>query len=305
MPPPVDVENPVEGPGDYNVTVEVHSDTYPAIDPTKRDFRGKVIFIAGGSRGLGRAAALSFAKAGASYIAVGARSDLTQVGLDIKAAALSAGRSEPEFLPLYLDVREQKSVEAAAAKVEEEFGFCDVVINYAGVASLPGKIADTDPTEWWEIFQVNLFGSYLISRSFLPLLAKGGDARYLILVSSVAAHFTLPGASPYQIAKLAVIRLAESVHAEYAEQCITCISIHPGNVFTDLVRGIFDKMPTEIKHVFTESHELSGDALTYLTSEERLWLGGRYVSLVWDMEELISNEEDIVEKEKLFFRLEY
>ncbi|KAK2861490.1 hypothetical protein FQN49_004141 [Arthroderma sp. PD_2] len=305
MPPPTDVENPVEGPGDYVVTCDVHSDTYPYIDPTKRDFTGKVIFIAGGSRGLGRAAALSFAKAGASCIAVGARSDLTQVGLDIRAAALSANRPEPEFLPLSLDVREQNSVEAAAAKVEEAFGFCDVVINYAGIASIPGKIADTDPAEWWDIFQVNLFGAYLISRSFLPLLAKGGDARYLILLGSVSAHFILPGVSPYQIAKLAVIRLAESANSEYAEQGITCISIHPGNVFTDLVRGIFDKMPSEIKHVFTESHELGADALTFLTSESRPWLGGRYVSLIWDMQELVMNEEEIVEKEKLFFRMQY
>ncbi|KAF3480013.1 potassium channel [Arthroderma uncinatum] len=71
-----------------------------------------------------------------------------------------------------------------------------------------------------------------------------------------------------------------------------------------MVRGIFDKMPPEIKHVFTESHELGADALTFLTSEHRPWLGGRYVSLIWDMQELVMNEEEIVEKEKLFFRMD-
>ncbi|GBF62887.1 short chain dehydrogenase [Trichophyton mentagrophytes] len=303
MPPPKDIPNPVEDPGDYSITSDVNGDTYPEIDPKQQDFTGKVIFITGASGTLGRAAALSFAKAGASKIALAARSDLTQVREDVEAAAESAGRNKPTVLTLFIDVKDEKSVAAAATRVEEEFKCCDVVINYAGVAGIPGKVAETDPTEWWDMFQVNLYGSYLVARSFLPLLAKGGDARYLILVGSVCAHFALPGVSSYHISKLGVIRLAECINAEYAEEGITCISIHPGNVFTKLVRGIFDKMPPEIKHVFTETPELSGDALTYITSEDREWLGGRYVNLIWNMPELMSNEEEIVEKEKLFFRL--
>lgn len=191
---------------------------------------------------------MSFAKAGASKIALAARTDLTQVCKDVEAAAESAGRHKPTVLPLHIDVKDENSVAAAAARVEEEFKCCDVVINYAGVAGILGKVAETDTAEWWDMFQINLYGSYLVARSFLPLLAKGGDARYLILVGSVCAHFAIPGVSSYHISKLGVIRLAECINAEYAEQGITCISIHPGNVFTKLVRGIFDKMPPELKH---------------------------------------------------------
>ncbi|EFR02824.1 hypothetical protein MGYG_05824 [Nannizzia gypsea CBS 118893] len=303
MPPPTDIHNPFEGPGDFTLSSDMQSTTYDFVDPTKLDFTGKVIFITGASGTLGRAAAISFAKAGASNIALAARSDLTPVRQDVEAAAQSVGRRKPKVLTLHIDVIDQKSVEMAAARVEEVFKFCDVVINYAGAASMPGKVADTDPAAWWDMIQVNLFGSYLVARSFLPLLAKGGEARYLILVSGVSAHITLPKMSSYQIAKLGVVRLAECIDKEYAEEGIICINIHPGNVFTKLIRGIFDKIPPEIKHVFTETPELSGDTLTFLTSEERSWLGGRYLSMAWDMENLMGLEEDIVEDEKLLVHL--
>ena len=74
MPPPRGTWNPLEGPGDYTTTKQVHSDTYPAIDPTKANLGGKAVFISGASKGFGKAIALSLAKAGASYIAIGARS---------------------------------------------------------------------------------------------------------------------------------------------------------------------------------------------------------------------------------------
>ena len=66
--------------------------------------------------------ALSFAKAGASKVAVGARSDMFQLAKDVEATALSAARSAPEVLLLKLDVMSEQSVEKTAAEVEKEIG---------------------------------------------------------------------------------------------------------------------------------------------------------------------------------------
>ena len=92
------------------MTKEVHSDTYSAIDPAMADLTGKTIYVSGASRGIGREIALSFAKAGASFIAVSARSDLTQVEKDIKKAAADAGRKEPKTLSIKVDVTSPESV---------------------------------------------------------------------------------------------------------------------------------------------------------------------------------------------------
>ena len=65
MPPAKGTFNPLEGPGDYTLTAEVHSDTYPGIDPTKANLNSKAVYVSGASRGIGKAIAVSFAKAGA------------------------------------------------------------------------------------------------------------------------------------------------------------------------------------------------------------------------------------------------
>lgn len=236
------------------MTPTVHNDTYPAIDPTKANFSGKAVFISGGSKGLGRVMVLSFAKAGASYIAAGARSDMSQLAQEIESAAASANRSPPKFLPLKVDVTNQKSVDDAAAAVEREFGRCDVVVNNAGILGHLGAIADSKPEEWWQVFDVNVRGPYLISRAFLPLLLKGGD-KFLVHVTSVGAHLITPTASAYQTSKLALLRLSQFISAEYAEQGVVSFAIHPGNSPTDIL-GNLEDLDDHLKHGMYHTHGL-------------------------------------------------
>ncbi|KAI1467545.1 NAD(P)-binding protein [Daldinia caldariorum] len=298
MPPPKGTPNPLEGPGDYDVTSVVHSDTYPAIDPTKADFSGKAVLITGASRGLGRAIAISFAKAGASMIAVGARSDLSATVDEVKAAAQRVGKPEPKVLALELDVADPKNVDDAATKVKESFGRLDVVINNAGIFDA-SKILDTDPEAWWNIWRVNVMGPFNTTRSFLPLLSQS-SIRTIVTFSSVGAHLVGPGLSAYQSSKLAVLRLSEFISAEYGDRGIVAYAIHPGNILTDMVAGV---MTPELKKVFTETPELSADSLVYLTSERRDWLAGRYINVTWDLPELVEKKDEIVKGDKLKVRL--
>ena len=150
MPPPRGTWNPIEGPGDYTVTKVVHSDTYSDIDPSKADLSGKAVFVSGASRGLGKAIALSFAKAGASYIAIGARSGLAEVEKQVKIVASKAGRKEPQVLRLQLDVADSSSVEDSVKQIENTFSRLDVVINNAGIMGGRKAIRDSDPDRWWQ-----------------------------------------------------------------------------------------------------------------------------------------------------------
>ncbi|KAI1641228.1 hypothetical protein F4809DRAFT_637006 [Biscogniauxia mediterranea] len=302
MPPPRGTFNPIEGPGDYDMTTIVHNDTYPAIDSANADLGGRAIFISGASKGLGRAMSVSFAKAGASMIAVGARSDLSETIRRMKDAVVKLGKPEPTILPLKLDVSDRASVDAAVAQIKEKFGRIDIVINNAGVLGGAGLVAESDPDEWRRCFDVNLMGPYLVMRACIPLMLERGGDKTLITVSSVGAHCRSPSMSAYQISKLAVVRLQEFVVAEYGDKGVIAYSIHPGNIPTDIVGGLEGLSPV-LRPVFVETPELSADSLVYLTLKRREWLGGRYVNVTWDLPELMSKEDEIVKGDKLKVKL--
>ncbi|KAK5167158.1 uncharacterized protein LTR77_007888 [Saxophila tyrrhenica] len=301
MPPPQGTWNPLEGPGDYTTTKTVHSDSYPAIDPTKANLSGKAVFVSGGSRGLGRSMALSYARAGASQIAVGARSNLSKVASDCKTAAKEAGKQEPEVLCLVMDITDQSSVERACRRIGEEFGKLDVVINNAGVIGDMVSIGDSTLDSWWQTYNVNVRGPYLVMRGCLPLLLKG-ELKTVATVASVGALVVMPTLSDYQSSKLAALRITEFFAKENAEQGIIAFSIHPGNILTDIV-GMGEGMDDALKAVFTESPELAGDSLVYLTKERRPWISGRYLNVTWDLPELESRREEIVDGDLLKVRL--
>jgi NAD(P)-dependent dehydrogenase (short-subunit alcohol dehydrogenase family) len=275
-----------------------HHDTYAAIDPTKTDLSGKTVLITGASKGIGAATALSFARAGASGIIIGARSSLSDLERDIAAAAKQANRPVPKILALHLDVSSQESVEAAASAAQKEFSSIDILINNAGYLETWRPVHDSAPGEWWKTWSVNIFGTYLACRSFLPLLLKS-DLKTVVNISSVGAHRAAPGASAYQTSKLAVIRFTEFLMAEYGEEGLIAMSAHPGGVSTELARN----MPQDMHQFLKDTPQLAGDFFVKLTSERRGWLAGRYVSVNWDFEELEGKREEIVDKDLLKVRL--
>lgn len=302
------------------MTPTVHMDTYPEIDPAKVDLSGKAVLVTGGSRGLGRAIVLSYAKAGASFIAAAARQVSAELAADVEAAAKSANRPPPKYLPLTLDVSDPESVKEAAAKLEKEFGRCDIIVNNAGVFGNFQTIEDYDLEIWSKVFDVNLRGPFLMAKALLPLMVKTGGA-YIVNVSSAGAILTTGSISPYQISKTAVSRLSEFITKEYSEKGIVSFSVHPGNVVTDMTHEIgvlenpeyshcafptycFDeihcvKMDTNSFIVFVDTPELCGDTLVFLTSEKRAWIGGRFINVTWNMPELMAQKDEIVKEDKL------
>jgi NAD(P)-dependent dehydrogenase (short-subunit alcohol dehydrogenase family) len=244
--------------------------------------------------------ALSFARAGAEAIGLGARTDLQDMVSDIKQAAEAAGRPPPLVATLRLDITDRESVSRAAKEIERLFGRLDIVVNNAGIMESPFvNIAEIDPDVWWETLTVNLRGTFLVTKYFLPPLLRGG-LKTIVNIGSVGQNFILPGASAYGISKLAVSRLAEFVDAEYTQQGILTYTVHPGAVLTHLG----SRVPEELaKGKMTDTELLGADTVVFLTQERRNWLAGRYISATWTMSELLSREQEIVDGNKLKTRM--
>ncbi|EED22355.1 oxidoreductase, short chain dehydrogenase/reductase family, putative [Talaromyces stipitatus ATCC 10500] len=273
-----------------------HNDTYPAI--AKACQQGKAVLITGASKGIGRATAISYAKAGAQTIIIAARSNLDEVEKEILAAAKETGKRSPQILKLALNVTDEKNVAEAAAKVKETVGKVDILINNAGYLEEWIPISESDPSEWWKTWEINMKGVYLVTRAILPLVLQS-ETKTIVNLSSVGAHMTANGASAYQTSKLAVIRFTEFIAAEYGEKGIVAFSIHPGGVFTELA----SKLPDYLRPKLVDTPELAGDSLAWLTQEKQEWLNGRYVSVNWDMPELIARKDEIVKEDKLKVRM--
>ena len=219
----------------------IRHDTYPFIDPKKANLKGKHVFITGASKGIGRATAISYAQAGASVIALGARSSLSTLEPEILTAAKNAGHPAPKVFTYELDVTERESVDTAAREAVEDLnGRVDILINNAGYFEEPTPIEKSDPNEWWKTWTVNMFGPYLVTRAFLPIMLKGGD-KQIINVSSAGAHAIRPGGSAYQSSKFALCRFTEFIVAEYGEKGVIAYAVHPGGVMTELA----SRMPKE------------------------------------------------------------
>jgi NAD(P)-dependent dehydrogenase (short-subunit alcohol dehydrogenase family) len=199
-----------------------------------------------------------------------------------------------------VDISDEESVKALSQNVKKAFdGKLDIVVNNAAVMEPLKPFLDTDPAVYWKTWEVNVCGLFNMARAFMPLLlstrADGGIAT-MINLSSSGALSARSGSSSYRTSKLAILGWTSSLQVEYADQALLTYCVNPGAIQTQISERV---MPEEMGQKFPHKADVAGDSICWLSSERRGWLGGRYVSCHWDMEELEGRKQEVEEGDLL------
>jgi NAD(P)-dependent dehydrogenase (short-subunit alcohol dehydrogenase family) len=187
---------------------------------------GKAAIVTGGAVGIGRATCALFAAEGG---AVGVL-DLDGAGARACAEEIQAGGGRA--LGIEADVTRLDDALAAVARVEEEFGGLDVLVNNAGVIG-SGTVETTDEAEWHRVVSVNLTGVFLVSKAAIPAMRRRG-AGSIVNVSSAAGLAAWYDQAAYDATKGAVVNLTRSMALDFAGDRIRVNCLVPAHVITPM-----------------------------------------------------------------------
>jgi 3-oxoacyl-[acyl-carrier protein] reductase len=194
-----------------------------------QSLKNKVVLITGAGKGIGKALAIALAHEGA-HVGLIAR---TEKDVQAVAEAITALGVKASFATA--DVSNRTEVETAVAKVQDDLGPVDILINNAGTATF-GKFLELEPEVWEQQIKVNLFGVYYTTRAVLPQMIerKTGD---IINISSTAGKSGSAVTSAYSASKFAVFGLSESLMQEVRKHNIRVTAMAPSTVVTDLAQS--------------------------------------------------------------------
>ncbi len=200
------------------------------------NFDGKVVLITGGTRGIGKAAALIFAQAGAD-VAMIYRSNNSAAEETVEEIK----RNNVKAVALSGDISDEKNVKNLIKAVKKEFGQIDVLVNNAGIWKY-APIIDMSDSQLTEMMDINIKSYFYFIKHTLPVMPKGGN---IINVSSTAGQRGEAGHSHYAASKGAIISLTKSLAPELARDGIRVNCVAPGWVFTDMTKEAFDSEEKE------------------------------------------------------------
>ncbi|MFE9919129.1 SDR family oxidoreductase [Micromonospora sp. NPDC005553] len=245
-------------------------------------------FIAGASRGLGRAFAAAALDRGDRVVA--AARTIAQADFDEKYA--------DQLLALTLDVTDRAAVIAAVDTAVEHFGRLDIVVNNAGTLSM-GMIEEFTEAEARAQFEVNFFGALWVGQAVLPHL-RAQRSGHIVQVSSIAALGGFPSTGLYSASKFALEGMSEALAVEAATFDITVSIVQPGGYWTDLYTSLSATTPmdayaplrAELERQWAEGSidsepRLAAEALLRLVDSDdpplRLLLGSMVYDLAFDI----------------------
>lgn len=231
----------------------------------------KTVIVTGGSRGIGRAIVEKFAKENYNVLLNYNKSEF---------AAIDIAKNYPNVEIFKADVSNTKDVEAMINFAESKYGQIDILINNAGI-SCTGLLQDISLDEWNRLFEVNVTGTFLITREVLPRMISKKVGK-IINISSV---WGLVGASmevAYSASKAAIIGFTKALAKEVGPSNITVNCIAPGIVMTDMVNNLsveeFDQIREEIPLGRIGSTEDIANTAFYLASEDASYITGQVIS---------------------------
>ena len=186
------------------------------------------VLITAGASGIGREMARSFVASGASVFVV-----------DIDAAALAAlAKESPRIETAECDLSSRADIERVVPAAVNALGGLDVLVNNVGISGPTAPVESFDPDAWEQVMQVNLNGTFNVTRLAIPHLKKS-PAGSIIIMSSVAGRFGYPNRSAYCASKWGLIGLTKTLSIELGEFGIRVNAILPGAVAGERIDKVF------------------------------------------------------------------
>lgn len=231
---------------------------------------GRVILVTGAGDGIGRAAALTYAKHGATVVLVGKTTEkLEKVYDEIEAS----GGAQPAIVPLNLETATEHDYIEITNILENEFGKIDGVLHNAGIIGVRTPIESYDPIIWQQVMQVNVNAAFLLTQTLMPLLHRSEDAS-IIFTSSGVGRKAKAYWGAYAVSKFATEGMMQILADELDTTTnIRVNCINPGATRTKMRAFAYpaenpdsNPSPEEIMPLYLylmgkDSHEINGQSL--------------------------------------------
>lgn len=186
----------------------------------------KVVLVTGASRGIGRALARRFARAGADLvIAARNREDLQGLGAEIEAIG-------QRYLVSPTDLRDPAAIQELARQALDHFGRVDILINNAGIGFW-APVTELTLDQYDEMFDVNMRAVFLLTQAVLPPMIERGNG-HIVNIASTSSRWTYPDGTLYCASKFAVLGFNEALAKELRTTGVRVTAVCPGQVNTYL-----------------------------------------------------------------------
>lgn len=209
------------------------------------DLSDRVAFVTGAARGMGRAIAQAYARAGADVVVTDICEDVPDVPYELGTAEqlrrtkAIVAEEGVDVLQLEVDIRDEMAVRSAFSRTADRFGRVDILANNAGVwTSRP--LHKLDEETWDAVVETNLKGAWLPTKYAVPLMRTGSRQGRILTTASVAGRVGAAGAGHYAAAMHGVVGLTKTLALELAADDITVNAVCPTGVDTPMISGMWE-----------------------------------------------------------------
>ncbi|WP_082234520.1 3-ketoacyl-ACP reductase [Halobacillus massiliensis] len=233
-----------------------------------QSLKDKVAYITGAGRGIGKATALELAREGV-HLGLMARTEsrLKKTVEEVEAFGVKASYA-------VVDISNQEEVNQAVSKLKENIGKADILINNAAISSR-GQFLEIDPQDWKKTIEVNVFGTYHVTRAVLPQLIEKNQGDIINISSSNGLKGTA-GSTAYSASKFAVQGMTEALMQEVRRNNIRVSTLNPSLVATELAFG--NKVDEQDKEKYMQPEDIAEYMVSQLKLNQRIFIK---TSLQW------------------------
>lgn len=227
------------------------------------DLRNKVVIVTGGSDGIGRHICLKLAAAGSQVVLLGRDPDrLATVEAEVRAAGSSKAQA------YRCDMQKSDEIDATSARILQDVGHADVLINNAGIWHKTGPLDDIPADIIEATLQTNLTGTIRLTRALLPALRAREEAAILNVISK-SGVVAQAGQSVYTASKYGMRGFTEVLKSDEADSGVRVAGLYQSGTNT----GMFAKAGEEVpNHIFTEPDDLADVVVFMLSRPPKLWM---------------------------------